>query len=66
MQGSTSFWMCKVRCWRWLYDNKIPISLFTGSELDYGFWICVATAAERERQQPEKAIEITVNKNNSR
>jgi hypothetical protein len=19
--------MCKVRCWRWLFGNKIPISL---------------------------------------
>ena len=25
-EGSTSFWMCKVRCWRWLFGNKIPIS----------------------------------------
>jgi len=25
--GSTSFWMCKVRCWRWLFGNQIPISL---------------------------------------
>jgi hypothetical protein len=25
-QGSTSFWMCKVRCWRWLFVNEIPIS----------------------------------------
>ena len=24
-QGSTSFWMCKVRCWRWLFGNNIPI-----------------------------------------
>ena len=26
-QGSTSFWMCKVRCWRWFFGNQIPISL---------------------------------------
>ena len=25
--GSTSFWMCKVQCWRWLFGNKKPISL---------------------------------------
>ena len=24
--GGTSFWMCKVRCLRWLFGNKIPIS----------------------------------------
>ena len=24
--GSTSFWMCKVRCWCW-FGNKIPISV---------------------------------------
>ena len=23
--GSTSFWMCKVRCWRWLFGDKTPI-----------------------------------------
>jgi len=23
----TSFWICKVRCWRWWFGNKIPISL---------------------------------------
>ena len=21
--GSTLFWMCKVRCWRWLFGNTI-------------------------------------------
>ena len=21
------FWMCKVRCWRWLFGNEMPISL---------------------------------------
>jgi len=26
-QDSTSFWMCKALCWRWLFGNKIPISL---------------------------------------
>ena len=26
-QGSTSFWMCKARCWRWLFGNEIPMSL---------------------------------------
>ena len=26
-QESESFWMCKVRCWRWLFGNKIQISL---------------------------------------
>ena len=20
--GSTSFWACKVRCWRWLFGNN--------------------------------------------
>ena len=29
-QGSASFWMCKVRCWRWLFGNIIPISRYTG------------------------------------
>ena len=24
---SISFWMCKVRCWRWLFGSKIRISL---------------------------------------
>jgi len=23
----TSFWMCKVRCWRRSFGNKIPVSL---------------------------------------
>ena len=26
-KGSTSFGACEVRCWRWLFGNKIPISL---------------------------------------
>jgi len=25
-QGSTSCWMCKVRYWRWLFGNDLPIS----------------------------------------
>ena len=25
-QGSTSIWMCKVRCWRWWFGNNIPNS----------------------------------------
>ena len=24
---STFFWMYKVRCWRWLIGNEIPISV---------------------------------------
>ena len=32
-QDSTSFWMCKVRCWRWLSGNKTPISLHPKSTL---------------------------------
>ena len=27
VRRSTPFWTCKVRCWRWLFANKIPISL---------------------------------------
>ena len=26
-KGSTSFGACEVRCWRWLFGNKIPVSL---------------------------------------
>ena len=26
-KGSTSVGACEVRCWRWLFGNKIPISL---------------------------------------
>ena len=26
-KGSTSFGACEVRCWRWLFGHKIPISL---------------------------------------
>ena len=26
-KGSTSFGACKVRCWRWLFGNRIPVSL---------------------------------------
>jgi len=26
VQGNTPFWMCKVRCWRWLFGDQIPIS----------------------------------------
>ena len=29
-QGSTSFWMCKVRCWRWLFSNELTSSLRAG------------------------------------
>ena len=25
-KGSTSFGACEVRCWRWLFGNKIPVS----------------------------------------
>jgi len=25
-KGSTSFEACDVRCWRWLFGNKIPVS----------------------------------------
>jgi hypothetical protein len=31
-QGSTSFWRCKVRCWRWLCGNNVPISLCEQSQ----------------------------------
>ena len=26
--GSTSFGACEVRCWRWLFGQKIPIFLW--------------------------------------
>jgi len=26
-KGSTSFGACEVRCWRWLFGNKMPVSL---------------------------------------
>ena len=26
-RAAHSFWMCKVRCWRWLFGNQVPISL---------------------------------------
>jgi len=29
-KGSTSFGACEVRCWRWLFGNKIPVSLHVG------------------------------------
>jgi len=25
--------MCKVRCWRWLFGNKLPISLWPGAAI---------------------------------
>jgi len=25
-EGSTPFGACEVRCWRWLFGNKIPVS----------------------------------------
>ena len=25
-KGSTSFGACEVRCWRWLFGNKMPVS----------------------------------------
>jgi len=24
-KGSTSFGACEVRCWRWLFGNRIPV-----------------------------------------
>jgi len=45
-KGSTSFWMCKVRCWRWLFSNKTPISLW-----GVGWYVLVgAQVGERERE----------------
>jgi len=32
-KGSTSFGTCEVRCWRWLFNNKILVSL-EGADLD--------------------------------
>jgi len=29
-KGSTSFGACEVRCWRWLFGNKIPVALGFG------------------------------------
>ena len=42
--GSTSFRMCKVRCWRCLLGNKIPVCLVQMDMVEkiallgFGFW----------------------------
>jgi len=33
-KGSTSFGACEVRCWRWLFGNKITVSLSRGAASD--------------------------------
>ena len=35
-KGSTSFGACKVRCCRWLFGNKIPVSLVEGQGVKGG------------------------------
>ena len=32
-KGTTFFGACEVRCWRWLFGNRIPVSLSTGGSL---------------------------------
>ena len=35
-KGSTSFGACEVRCWRWLFGYKIPVSGV--DDLGYRVW----------------------------
>ena len=36
-KGSTSVGACEVRCWRWLFGNKIPVSLQVRDEYRMDF-----------------------------
>ena len=50
-QGCTSFWMCKVRCWRWLFGNKIPVSLAEPAAEDQAqFLVAYTRHAMRDRK----------------
>ena len=40
--------MCKVRCWRWLFGNKIPISLVQ------------AATAKAQADKPEEDSKIAI------
>jgi len=37
-EGSTSFGACKVRCWRWLFGNKTPVSLLRIEGFGFMAW----------------------------
>ena len=42
--------MCKVRCWRWLFGNKIPIS----KNEDCGWQVRIATEDMKARFETEE------------
>ena len=48
-KGSTSFGACEVRRWRWLFGNKIPVSIMTVVNA-YQVWALVHAEFARTAQ----------------